>query len=104
MSMKRGLSASDTPGDDQRFSTEDYDMEAGKDRTDGFEKCEQLSTNTMAPYLPTDGLYMIDDDHYEIQAESRAITPKRNPKECTRPLADAACRATLRFIAAVSLW
>ena len=104
MAMKRRLSASKTPGDDQRVLTESYELGAGEDRTGDFERWEQLLTNTTAPFLPEKGMHMIDDDHFETQANAGAIATQQNPKKGRAgPLADAACLADLRLISAVSM-
>lgn len=104
MAMKRGLSASATPGDDQRVLNESYDFDAGDDRTGDYSEWEELLTKLAAPFLPSRSFFMIDDDHFETQADAGAVATQKNPKKGrSGPLGDVACVADIRLISAVSL-
>lgn len=104
MAMKRGLSCSKTPGDDQRVLNGDYDLEAGEDRTKDLETWEALVTKLSYPFVPRAAAFMIDDDHFETQADPGALATQKNPKKGrSGPLADAMCVADIRLITAVSV-
>lgn len=64
MEMKRGLSCSGTPGDDQRILNSDYDIEAGEDRTKELEPWESLLAKLTIPFVPSSAAFMIDDDPF----------------------------------------
>lgn len=104
MAMKRGLSCSGTPGDDQRILNSDYDLEAGQDRTKGLEPWEALLTKLTIQFVPSSAAFMIDDDHFETQADAGAMETQKNPKKGrSGPLGDAMCLADIRLITAVTV-
>lgn len=104
MAMKRGLSACESPGDDQRILNENFERVAGNDRTIDLDPWENLITRLTSPYIPNDPEMMIDDDHYNTVADPSAMATQKNRRKGSEgPLADAACNAHVRLVYAISL-
>lgn len=78
--MKRRLSALSGPGKDHRILTESFDFDPSENRTSEFENWEPLFTQTMAPYLSTKDIYMINDNHNDTKADFGGIAMQKNPK------------------------
>lgn len=103
MKVKRGLSPSPAPEDDQGILHQDYDLEAGVDRTGDIEPWELLVSRRAMPFVPEGGMVMMDDDHLQTQADVGAVCTQKNPqKDRCGPFIDAACLADVHLLVATS--
>lgn len=79
-------------------------MDTGEDRTVNFSPREELLSKVINPFIPTSASFLLNDYHYESQAEFGAILTKKNPRKGrSGPLADVVCLFNVRLIAAVAL-
>lgn len=101
--MKSGLSPSPTQEDDQGILYQDYDLEAGIDRTEDLELWELLISKTTMPFVPESGTVTMDDNHLETQADTRVVCTQKSPqKGRCGPFIDVACLTDVHLLVATS--